>query len=145
MKSLKLTESMQEKVNIYQQIVNNFLELGDYTQAIENQIMVYNMTKILANDGIEDDYESSEETDQTIQALYSLTQIKFQVIEQQVQSANEAEDTSVIDVDFLIETKNNLEVLIERMGILYGHQNACAREDYESAERMQQEINNLIQ
>lgn len=42
------------------------------------------MTKILANDGIEDDYESSEETDQTIQALYSLTQIKFQVIEQQV-------------------------------------------------------------
>ena len=55
-----------------------------------------------------------------------------------------AEDTSVIDIDFLIETKNNLEVLIERMGILYGHQNACSREDYESAERMLQEINNLI-
>lgn len=99
-------------------------------------MMVYNLTKILANDGVEEDAENSEETEQTIQALSNLSQIKFQVIEQQVQTANEAEDTSVIDVDFLIETKNNLEVLIERMGNLYGHQNACAREDYEAAERM---------
>ena len=62
-----------------------------------------------------------------------------------MQNANEIEDTSVIDIDFLVETKNNLEVLIERMGNLYGHQNACSREDYEQAERMLQEINNLIQ
>lgn len=43
--------------------------------------MVYNLVKILANDGNEDDFENSDETDQTLQALFNLSQIKFQVIE----------------------------------------------------------------
>ena len=30
MKTLKLCEELEDKINIYQQIANNFLQLGDY-------------------------------------------------------------------------------------------------------------------
>ena len=53
------------------------------------------------------------------------------VIQGQVQKANDAQDTSMIDTDFLLDTKNNLEVLETRMTNLFGSQNLLSREDYE--------------
>jgi hypothetical protein len=71
---------LEDRINIYQQIANNFLQLGDHAQAIENQLMVYNLVRVIANGGNEDNLEECEETEQTIQALYNLTQIKFMVV-----------------------------------------------------------------
>ena len=93
--------------------------------------MVYNLVRIIANGGNEENLEDCEETEQTIQALFNLVQIKFIVIQGQVQKANETQDTSVIDTDFLLDTKNNLEVLESRMTTLFGSQNLLSREDYE--------------
>ena len=131
MKSIKLCTELEDKINIYQQIANNFLQVNDHTQAIENQIMVYNLVRMIANGGNDENLEDCEETEQTIQALFNLVQIKFIVIQGQVQKANETQDTAVIDTDFLLDTKNNLEVLASRMTILFGSQNLLSREDYE--------------
>lgn len=46
--------------------------------------MVYNLVRTIANGGNEDDLEDCEETEQTIQALFNLVQIKFMVIQGQV-------------------------------------------------------------
>lgn len=131
MKSIKLCTELEDKINIYQQIANNFLQVNDHTQAIENQIMVYNLVRMIANGGNDENLEDCEETEQTIQALFNLVQIKFIVIQGQVQKANETQDTAVIDTDFLLDTKNNLEVLASRITNLFGSQNLLSREDYE--------------
>ena len=80
MKTLKLCDELEDKINIYQQIANNFLQLGDHSQAIENQMMVYNLVRVMANGGSEESLEECDETEQTIQALYNLVQIKFMVV-----------------------------------------------------------------
>lgn len=84
MKSIKLCTELEDKINIYQQIANNFLQVNDHTQAIENQIMVYNLVRMIANGGNDENLEDCEETEQTIQALFNLVQIKFIVIQGQV-------------------------------------------------------------
>ena len=66
------------------------------------------------------------------------------VIQQQVQQANDSGDTSVIDANFLLQTKETLEVLLQRMSDLYGEQNLLSRADYEQAEQMLSEINAVI-
>lgn len=129
LKTVKLTTEIEEQVNLYQSIANNFLQLGDTTQAIENQVMVYNLVRIIANGGNElteetlanvENLEDGEETEQTIQALFNIVQIKFMVLQSQVQQANESQDTEAIDTDFLLDTKENLEVLSLRMQKFYG-------------------------
>lgn len=80
MKTLKLCDELEDKINVYQQIANNFLQIGDHSQAIENQMMVYNLVRVIANDGSEESLEECGETEQTIQALYNLVQIKFMVV-----------------------------------------------------------------
>lgn len=143
-KILKVCTDLEEKINIYQQIANNFLQIGDHSQAIQNQVMVYNLVRVIANGGNDENAEECEETEQTIQALFNLVQIKFMVIQQQVQQANESGDTSVIDADFLLQTKETLEVLIQRMTDLFGEQNLLSRADYEQTEQMLAEINAVI-
>ena len=51
----------------------------EYEQAIENQMMVYNLVKQQAKQstGEMGNNEDEEENEQTIQALYNLVQIKF--------------------------------------------------------------------
>ena len=66
MKSIKLCTELEDKINIYQQIANNFLQVNQHTQAIENQIMVYNLVRTIANGGNEENLEDCEETEQTI-------------------------------------------------------------------------------
>ena len=83
-KILKVCTDLEEKINIYQQIANNFLQIGDHSQAIQNQVMVYNLVRVIANGGNDENAEECEETEQTIQALFNLVQIKFMVIQQQV-------------------------------------------------------------
>ena len=83
-KILKVCTDLEEKINIYQQIANNFLQIGDHNQAIQNQVMVYNLVRVIANGGNDENVEECEETEQTIQALFNLVQIKFMVIQQQV-------------------------------------------------------------
>ena len=107
--------------------------------------MVYKLVRIIANGGSDEQVEDCEETEQTIQALFNLVQIKYMVIQQQVQQANDISDTSIIDVNFLIQTKETLEVLLQRMTDLYGEQNLLSRADYEQAEQMLQEITQIIQ
>ena len=46
--------------------------------------MVYNLVRVIANGGNDENVEECEETEQTIQALFNLVQIKFMVIQQQV-------------------------------------------------------------
>jgi hypothetical protein len=106
--------------------------------------MVYNLVRVIANGGNDENVEECEETEQTIQALFNLVQIKFMVIQQQVQQANDSGDTSVIDADFLLQTKETLEVLIQRMTDLFGEQNLLSRADYEQTEQMLAEINAVI-
>lgn len=48
MRTIKLCEDLEEKINVYQQIANNFLQINDNQQAIQNQIMVYNLVKQLS-------------------------------------------------------------------------------------------------
>lgn len=43
-------------------------------------MMVYNLVRVIANGGSEDNLEDCDETEQTIQALYNLVQIKFLVV-----------------------------------------------------------------
>jgi tetratricopeptide (TPR) repeat protein len=62
-KTLKLCEELEDKINVYQQIANNFLQLGDHAQAIENQLMVYNLVRVISNGGNEDNLEDCEETE----------------------------------------------------------------------------------
>lgn len=143
-KILKVCTDLEEKINIYQQIANNFLQIGDHNQAIQNQVMVYNLVRVIANGGSDENVEECEETEQTIQALFNLVQIKFMVIQQQVQQANDSGDTSVIDADFLLQTKETLEVLLQRMTDLFGEQNLLSRADYEQTEQMLAEINAVI-
>ena len=82
--------------------------------------MVYNLVREIANGGNADNMEECDETEQTIQALFNLVQIKFMVVQTQVNEANEYGDTSVINTEFLIDTKNNIDLLIERMTNIYG-------------------------
>lgn len=43
--------------------------------------MVYKLVRIIANGGSDEQAEECEETEQTIQALFNLVQIKFMVIQ----------------------------------------------------------------
>ena len=74
--------------------------------------MVYNLVREIANGGKDENLEDCDETEQTIQALYNLVQIKFMVVQSQVNEANEYGDTSVINTEFLMDTKNNIDLLI---------------------------------
>ena len=93
--------------------------------------MVYNLVRLISNGGNEENLEDCDETEQTIQALYNLVQIKFMVVQSQINQANEQGDTSVINTDFLLDTKNNLDLLIVRMTDLFGEQNLLRRPEYE--------------
>ena len=53
------------------------------------------------------------------------------VVQSQINQANELRDTSVIDTDFLLDTKNNLDQLVVRMTDLFGEQNLLRRPEYE--------------
>ena len=50
----------------------------------------------------------------------------------------------MINTDFLLDTKNNLDLLIVRMTDLFGEQNLLRRPEYEQTEQMLNEINELI-
>jgi hypothetical protein len=43
-------------------------------------MMVYNLVRVISNGGAEENLEECDETEQTIQALYNLVQIKFMVV-----------------------------------------------------------------
>ena len=133
MRSLKLIENDEEKINIYQQVANNFLNIEDYQSAINNQLMVYSMLKQLFTLG------ESDENEQTIQALYNLVQIRFQVIQQQIELANETQDPSVIQTEFLLETLENLNLLLSKIKNQYGTHSE-SREDYQQVAYMAEEI-----
>ena len=51
-----IEENLEEKINIYQQIANSFLELNDLYQAIQNQQMVYTLVCKYADDGQTGDF-----------------------------------------------------------------------------------------
>ena len=82
-------QDIEDQTNIYQQIANNYLQLNDYEMAIENQVQVYDLVRIIANGGSEENIENCDETEQTIQALFNLVQIRFMVVQNQVDEANE--------------------------------------------------------
>ncbi len=80
MKLLKILEdndnesmeaNYEEKINIYQQIANSFLQLNDHNQAIENQMMVYNLVSSYSNEGALDQ-DKLKDSEATIQALFNL-------------------------------------------------------------------------
>mmetsp|Transcript_8837 Transcript_8837/g.14984 ORF Transcript_8837/g.14984 Transcript_8837/m.14984 type:complete len:84 (-) Transcript_8837:146-397(-) len=83
-------------------------------------MMVYKLVRVIANGGSEEEIESCQETEQTIQALYNLIQIKFMVVQAQVTEANELQDTSVINEEFLVDTQETLQLLMKRMETFYG-------------------------
>ena len=67
--------------------------------------MVYTLVCKYADDGEAGEFKDCEAT---VQALFNLTQIKFMVIQQQVEEANNLGDVSIIDGEFMLETKENL-------------------------------------
>lgn len=80
MKLLKILEdndnenmeaNYEEKINIYQQIANSFLQLNDHNQAIQNQMMVYNLVSSYSNEGVLDQ-DKLKDSEATIQALFNL-------------------------------------------------------------------------
>ena len=80
MKLLKILEdndnenmeaNCEEKINIYQQIANSFLQLNDHNQAIQNQMMVYNLVSSYSNEGVLDQ-DKLKDSEATIQALFNL-------------------------------------------------------------------------
>ena len=107
-------------------------------------MMVYKFVRIIANGGNEENVEECEETEQTIQALFNLVQIKFMVVQSQVNEANELQDASVINEDFLIETQETLQLLLQRIEQSYGAQNILSIPEYEQSEQMLSEINGLL-
>ena len=66
------------------------------------------------------------------------------VVQSQINEANETGDTSVINTEFLLDTKANLDLLMTRMTELFGEQNLLRRPEYEQTEQMLTEINDLI-
>lgn len=68
-----------------------------------------------------------------MQALYNLIQIKFLVIQGQINVANETGDTSQIDSDLLIDTRDSLQVLVHRMTVVFGEQQEDPRPEYTQA------------
>ena len=87
---LKLTESLSDKTNIYQEIANNFLQLNQHESALENQRMVCKLVRLAASgetyDTIEEEdlsesqFEDIEENELTVKALFNLIQIQFLII-----------------------------------------------------------------
>jgi hypothetical protein len=57
--------------------------------------------------------------------------------------ANELQDPSVIQTDFLLDSQGNLEILVQRIKGLYGSR--CeTREDFQQSTYMLGEINAII-
>lgn len=136
-KAIKLSESIEEKIGLYQQVTNCFISLEQYQSALENQKMVCklldkytkeqmqiksagpyeahrykscNMIYEPEEDGqkIKKTIANDRASEQQIDAMNNLIQIQFTIVKEQVQRANEKNDVTCIDSSNLLDSRENI-------------------------------------